>query len=90
VIKKDTTILHRFKVEVSSPARCANVLYELTFVEEATGGKKETIRKPITTRVRDGVVTTAMVQYEMSAEKTMVRWSIDLVKCTLCGAGKAE
>jgi hypothetical protein len=90
VIKKDITILHRFKVEVSSPARCADVVYELTVVEEVTGGKKEAKKKSITTRVRDGVVTTAMVEHEMSAEKTMAGWKIELDKCKLCGAGKTD
>ena len=90
VIKKDTTILHRFKVEVSSPARCADVQYELTVVEEATGGKKETKQKSFTTRVRDGVVTTAMAEHEMSAKKTMASWKIDLLKCRFCGAAKTD
>jgi hypothetical protein len=90
VIKKDTTILHRFKVDVSSPARCADVIYELTIVEQATGGKKETKQKSRTTRVRDGVVTTAMVQYEMSDEKLLAGWKIELVNCRLCGAAKTE
>ena len=90
VIRKDTTILHRFKVDVSSPARCADVYYTLKVVEEATGGKKESKRKSIKTTVRDGVVTTAMVGYEMPAKKTMTSWKIELVKCSPCGAGKTQ
>jgi hypothetical protein len=48
------------------------------------------LQKSNTTRVRDGVVTTAMAEYKMSAKKTLTSWNIDLVKCTPCGAAKTD
>jgi hypothetical protein len=90
VIEKDTTILHRFKVDISSPARCADVWYHLKVDVEASGGKKEPVHRKLKTRVRDGVITTAMVEYEMPREKSMTGWEIEIDRCSPCGAGMSR
>ena len=85
--RADGRVVHRFKVDVSADARCANVDYELVIVEETSGGEKETKTKSLRTRVRDRVVTSAMHEHKMSEKDSMTSWKIELRGCTPCGAG---
>ena len=88
--KARTTITHMFKVDVKSPERCADVDYVLKIVESASGEKDRNMEQPHHTRVRDGVVTSAKVNYKTSNKNTVVSWTFEVVSCDPCGAAKTD
>ena len=87
---RSTTVTYMFKVDVKSPERCADVDYVLKIVESASGEKDRNMEKPHHTRVRDGVVKSAKVNYKTSNKNTVVSWTFEVVSCDPCGAAKTD
>ena len=86
--KERDRVTYVFKVDVKADVtRCAEVDYALVVIEEDMTGAKETKEVLRRTRVRDGVTTSAKVNYKMNTkDKKMASWKVELRACTLCGA----
>jgi len=80
---------YRFKVDVSSPAICATVYWELkTVVSRANEDDSEKTTSYVT-EVRDGM-TTAEAKQLISSDETLADWEIEKTRCEPCGAGKGD
>jgi hypothetical protein len=89
--KEEKTVTYKFKVDVSSPDRCADVDYVLKVVE-AVSGEEEPRTKEVShrTRVRDGVQTSAKVDYKMPSNHQLGSWKFEVAGCQPCGAAKPD
>jgi len=89
--KEEKTVTYRFKVDVSSPERCADVDYVLEVVEAVSGEEEPRIKESShRTRVRDGVQTSAKVDYKMPSNHQLVSWKFEVAGCQPCGAAKPD
>jgi hypothetical protein len=88
--KEEKTVTYKFKVDVSSPERCADVDYVLKVVEAVPGEKSRPKESSHHTRVRDGVKVSAKVDYKMPSNHQLVGWKFEVVGCEPCGAAKSD
>ena len=88
--KDGEIVTYMFKVDVKSPARCADVKYVLKVVEAVTGEEDRTKKIPHHTRVRDGYSVSAKVSYRLPAKRRLVSWKFETVSCQPCGAAKSD
>ena len=88
--KDGEIVTYMFKVDVKSPARCADVKYVLKVVEAVTGEEDRTKEIPQQTRVTDGSPVSAKVDYKMPTKHRLVSWKFEVAGCQLCGAAKTD
>jgi hypothetical protein len=87
--KTDSQTEYTFKVDVSSPANCATVYWNLkTVVTRASGEDQEKITSYVT-EVRDGM-TTAVAKLLIASDETLADWEIEKTRCEPCGAERIE
>ena len=79
----------RFKVDVSSPAICATVYWNLKTVVSSANDEDREKTTSYVTEVRDGM-TTAEAKHLISSDETLVNWEIEKTRCEPCGAGKGD
>ena len=84
------TITYIFEVDVSSGERCADVDYVLKVVESVSGEEDRTKEISHHTRVPDGFLVSAKVNYKMPAKHRLVSWKFEVVDCQPCGAAKPD
>jgi hypothetical protein len=80
----ETGTAYTAKVDVSVPATCAVVRFDLIVVEEEPGGKQTEVRVPKEVKIRDSVPTSLKLNYKLKKGRTVVSHRFQQTSCELC------
>jgi hypothetical protein len=81
---KETETVYTAKIDVSVPAPCAVVRFDVVVVEEASGGERTEVRVAKKVKLRGSSPTSLKLDYKLKHGQSIVEHRFEQRSCEIC------
>jgi hypothetical protein len=81
----DAYVDKAFLVQISSPASCGKVYFDLITTERLFNGEEITTSQRSWRKVTAGGESASRLKYRLAKDSTLLQWEVKFVRCVVCG-----